>query len=155
MLNVCLAIANKFWFLRYIHFVQQYITSSLSKIYPCTLCVRCFAYFSLFVRLYVCVFACESVFALHCRQVWITCVSKCVCVWLCVRRMHVSMLSAELVFQMVEIYWKQTTYGMCEWMRILAPMPRKSNHCLNACVWWFFKLSAILSVHWLIWKKKK
>lgn len=40
---VCLANANKFWFLRYIHFVQQYITSSLSKIYPCTL--RCFAYF--------------------------------------------------------------------------------------------------------------
>lgn len=34
-----------FRFVRYIFSVQQYITSSLSKIYPCIL--RCFAYFSL------------------------------------------------------------------------------------------------------------
>lgn len=100
-LNVCLANANKFWFLRYIHFVQQYITSSLSKIYPCTL--RCFAYFRCIHVYVVFVNVIVNVSVYHmCNRVswdWASSGSNSLC-----RRS----------IQLTE----------CEWMWILAPMPR-------------------------------
>lgn len=168
---VCLANANKFWFLRYIHSVQQYITSSLSKIYPCTL--RCFAY------------SFSHSLALS-RAVSFSC-SVCVCMWTVLIR-FARLLSLALTLSVCttvcdeivvsvchpsihphvwfytltvwhkwvlvqrfsisngsNIYWKQTTYGM--WMNANFWRADAAYNLALFGIWWcsfFFELSAIL-----------